>query len=674
MKRLLKNLIVAALVITMTAGSLFSAYAAKQETYISEVKIAYGDEGKAALQAAGYQVAEYNLNDSASKADGEELVSVWMGYKTTLNADEAITDMAVMNMSGDYSFVEYEKVIEDQKDNIAKMLESYITAIKGFREKYAEGSMAAMYAYEILNLYHEDDTGMLLGDFLLSESVTSEQLQTMFLQSNVEVLALVYNVLAIAQAKLGDDSIVKLLSEASMDDDYPKSLATTNRKVYDAIKDIQTDLECFYEVTERVGFDEDAIEAFLSENPENLSDEILYSISEGYAFYNLAKDIDYADSDMTLLGLVSMDIDEITDYELSPLSASLSKGQVAALDKTGLNAILQAEANTAKDYEQLIKDLEENIKEEGVETTASVYYGVDRSLYEPDGIALTTDAAKSSNNASGSSWTEGDTSDDVSGYEDAMRPLLITGIVTGAIGVVYYVSIDIGFYLVDGSGFFSYACDLISRNLMTKGGYIMAAIPIVLGLVCIASLVYYFVFRYKVNSAKYQDKTYEYSRKPRVMVTEETDDDGETFYGYYYAVRDLDDEIADLNGNDTHNPEWNVLYTTKDSRLGEPLTADIVVQNKADMPKGYTAVHSFTKGAEGVKAAYNLNNKTAQSTKSIYMFVKPAATDSANLTGSIFSTTSGIVSLIAAFVIGLAVSGGVAVAVDRRKRKKQVNS
>ncbi len=101
-------------VTTLVSGSTLAASAAQavnagnNKIYIKEMKIAYGNnehEAKNWLSARGYTPVDGNLNKSNST------VTV-MGYKTTTNVNEAITDLAVMPMGNGYSIDAYKDMLD----------------------------------------------------------------------------------------------------------------------------------------------------------------------------------------------------------------------------------------------------------------------------------------------------------------------------------------------------------------------------------------------------------------------------------------------------------------------------------------------------------------------------------------------------------------------------------
>ena len=152
-KRVLKTLCNKALAVTVGAAMMMQAYgptiasAAEDTQYISEVYLSYGKDDASAkkwLEDNGYTVVDQNLNENAEGGGavlsflkiGSEKRSVYLGYQTTTNSDEAITDMRVMNMNGEYSYEAYEKLLEDKKLEINAFIDNVKTALKEYRENY----------------------------------------------------------------------------------------------------------------------------------------------------------------------------------------------------------------------------------------------------------------------------------------------------------------------------------------------------------------------------------------------------------------------------------------------------------------------------------------------------------------------------------------------------------
>ena len=88
-----------ALILTLTfivMVPLQTVGAAEKGKYVSEVYVAYGknaDAAKKVLEDKGYTPVEGNLNEGGK-------TYAMLGYKTTDDPQQAITDLSVMNMNG----------------------------------------------------------------------------------------------------------------------------------------------------------------------------------------------------------------------------------------------------------------------------------------------------------------------------------------------------------------------------------------------------------------------------------------------------------------------------------------------------------------------------------------------------------------------------------------------
>ena len=176
--------------------------------YISEVYLSYGDtddKAKQWLKDNGYEILDQNLNENAEGGVSwlglaSEKRSVYLGYKTTTEKDEAIRDMRAMNMNGSYSYDEYEKVLENRKNEIAAFIGDVKKALAEYRENYKAGAEKAKIAHDKMNLLLDDDSGDgALGDLLLQpikEEMSEEDynkepdkhvdMTTLLMQGNIE--------------------------------------------------------------------------------------------------------------------------------------------------------------------------------------------------------------------------------------------------------------------------------------------------------------------------------------------------------------------------------------------------------------------------------------------------------------------------------------------------------
>ena len=215
---------------------------AKPKTYISDVMVGMGetaDEAKKALTSAGYTVLNNNLNEGGGSSMKTEKF-VYLGYKTTADASEAITDLAVMNMNGGYSFSDYQVLMDKYRDSqIKPFVDGFMTTINEFRENYRsenEGNKAkADYAYSILTHIIEDDADNNMGDLLLNptkeelglsdkayKALSAEEkkktvnLTTALMQGNSDVIFLMEQALAMA-ADTNDTTWLERLSDLGPD-------------------------------------------------------------------------------------------------------------------------------------------------------------------------------------------------------------------------------------------------------------------------------------------------------------------------------------------------------------------------------------------------------------------------------------------------------------------------
>ncbi len=153
MKKLLTAITSAVLCMTMLiiAPTQIVASAADntEKKYISEVKVGMGvtsdqaskellDEGYTILKDDNGNYADLN-KDAGAKSPmkpGPNQKIVYLGYKTTSNAGNAITDLAVMSMEGGYSYEDYEKLMQTHLDTqIKPFVDRFIATLKEYREK-----------------------------------------------------------------------------------------------------------------------------------------------------------------------------------------------------------------------------------------------------------------------------------------------------------------------------------------------------------------------------------------------------------------------------------------------------------------------------------------------------------------------------------------------------------
>ncbi len=191
--KIIKRMLVCTLICAMIATRFscvsfdFSSAETKEETYISEIKLFEAETEKEAEESMKKE--EYlpvkkdgkiiDINKDCGDEAGKEYMPikrvVYMGYKTTTDPDEAITDMAVMNMNGGYSVDDYDKLLKDNMESkIIPFIKGFIATIKEFRENYKSSNkknkIRALNCYKVLNRFTDPDTNGKLGDLFLNKT------------------------------------------------------------------------------------------------------------------------------------------------------------------------------------------------------------------------------------------------------------------------------------------------------------------------------------------------------------------------------------------------------------------------------------------------------------------------------------------------------------------------
>lgn len=186
--KLLSMLLVLVMTVSVFTVSVSAAEDSK-EKYLKDVFIAYGEKKEDAekwLRDNGWEpVADLN-EGKTSNATGFKNAVVVLGIKRTSNPNEAITDMAVMNMKGGYSFDDYESIVKQKKTDIDEFINTFIPVLEEYRTNYngkgsKGGKKRAQMAHDLLNKFFDgepngeyavNDTGKPLGDLFLNKTKT----------------------------------------------------------------------------------------------------------------------------------------------------------------------------------------------------------------------------------------------------------------------------------------------------------------------------------------------------------------------------------------------------------------------------------------------------------------------------------------------------------------------
>jgi uncharacterized protein YoxC len=440
-----------------------SADTAKAATlYISEVKVGMGETANEAgkeLEEEGYTILKdssgnyADLNEEAGSKSalkrGANDKIVYLGYKTTEDPGEAITDLAVMNMEGGFSIEDYNILMNNQMESVIKpFTERFISTLNEYRENYNKpenslGHIRADYMRRMLNRMTDDDTGgQPIGDLLLNKtryemkeeeynSLSDEEknkhadILTMLMQANGQATLSIETLLTKATDP-GDDTWIDRFRETTTEDlitrikEEDPSLTTRgdvmaalDRRYYDIASGLLKKWRAFnndvtdYEekvdyladsVDDTTEMIEDIKDIDIIEASEDEREELIEANADAtkqmkdaqkVAVTAYLETIEYGDG--TLLDFFSQDYSEVSGTEgirkLYPIADALTAGQIAGLEFLSFDDLF-ALALADKDTYKDVNNMAEDVK------TASVYEGVDRGIYEQGGVALTNDALR----------------------------------------------------------------------------------------------------------------------------------------------------------------------------------------------------------------------------------------------------------------------------------------
>ncbi len=426
LKKSLSAIISIILVLSLCLGTWSVAFAASSgKKYVKEVILSYGntaDEAKQWLTDNGYEIVDSNLNDGADDTFSTKR-AVYLGYKTTDKASEAITDMKVMNMKGGYSIQDYQMLLSEQKDNLKVFFDNFKVAVQEYRNNYAAGQERAIAAHDLLNMLYDDDTKQNLGDLLLNrvreeytdgeynalsvdEQAKVGNMTTILMQGNADAILAMEQIIATATDESETPWTNRYQEAKTYDEMLEELMNNENLTVNDAEKEVISK------------YDDDAkkiavnFENYKNYILENTIDEIsLASSAEEIEAYQKAhEDFVYADwcavatqceilktlknDDVSLYDLIfSGDYDTVNDdrYMLYPLVSVLSSGQRACLDFLSFYQLVCLGINDDSTTKATMKQFNITSNEDG--NSISVYNGVDRTVYGED-VALTGDAYK----------------------------------------------------------------------------------------------------------------------------------------------------------------------------------------------------------------------------------------------------------------------------------------
>ena len=705
MKKRTKLLSLILAVLLLVLAFPVTAFAAPRETYLKDLRISTAPSSSSAAAAKkwltdnGYTVIDANLNEKSGRD------YVYVGYITTTDPDEAITDISLMQMDGGYSFSEYEKMVEKKRAEIDSIIDSFAESITEARANYAAGSKGALAAYNIFSYFNEDDSGKTLAELFFGESAPDKAtLNKIFLQGNSTISDVIYGGLALACTDYDTaDSWLTKLAGKNPYGEYDDLLY--NDIAYYAFESFAEINEALREYIDHIKPTVDSIVIEEGTSLEDANDMVPTEYAQEMMLYDTLASYTY--NGKPLLDFFLQDPDEIDLDEFYPLLDSMTTGQRAILKFVGLRSLISfadGDDEGVQYYEDMILSVFYDMDLTG---GISVYFGVDRSLFD-GGVALTTASLRKSASTGDNSWYSESNLDpavsialrSIQGVaamtmlampiwkkaamnvaraeatvvrESTLQSLkelhnmvglkknpdkiyskLLSGKIDNpsqrAVAVTITEQADEA-----GKAAFKAAKVKITTVARTVMG-IAAGIMLIAEGIAIGMKVYKY----------YNDR--EYTDIPRIMV-DEVLTDTDSYYVNYYAVKDQTGESGDLNA--WNAKKWNALYTTTDKRAGDPIIASsftVQVKNSVFPSDDHGAVHYF-----GETAAANVNRYQFKSTApAIYVFYK--RDHSLSLTASTF--TGGEIVMYTGFGLigGIAIGSVGAIGAGKLKKKKEADA
>ncbi len=426
-KKMLRRTIGLFLAVATAVTTCTSAMAASSKaTYIKDVVISYGDteeEAKNWLTENGYEILDNNLNEGA-----DDLISskraVYLGYTTTNDAEEAITDMRLMNMQGGYSVQDYQIMLEEQKTNIRSFLDKFLIAVNEYRANYNAGQQRAVAAHDMLNLLYDDDTQQYMGDLLLNkvkEEYSDEEwsalsddakskigdMTTILMQGNSNAVLAIQQLIAMSTDS-NDNTWIERYESAKTYDEMLEELMDGDGLT---INEAESQLASEYDEDAKILADKlESYKTFL-DSYTNTDPELTIASSQETidAYQEAHEDFDYTNwlaagtqyellytmtnDDISLLDLFTgddYDVQEADRYLLYPLVSVLTDAQRACLDLMSLYQIVAWGINDDNSTKEAMAQMDLSAFKE---QDNSIYDGVDRTIFSDD-VALTNEALR----------------------------------------------------------------------------------------------------------------------------------------------------------------------------------------------------------------------------------------------------------------------------------------
>ena len=432
MKKAFKSIVSFVLIVSMLLCATVPALAAgAKEEYISELRLVYADDYDEAKQIlADSEFRNYKLLNENLNKDSDE-IGVWLAYKTTTDIEDAITDLAVMQMGGGYKEGNYEQMILESYAEYVAMGETYLQAIEYFINAYDAGDFLANSAYRQLNFYTvitQEDVrieipyfeGELLGD-IFYDGIDARDLATMFFEGNSYALTNIRSLIAMGVSYNEDGkTYLEKVKEAA-------AAMNQNANVFDG-EDYDTLAETVALAVS--GLRDTLNKLALVEDELDYTDDVFTDNEIWYmgvkAIADMMRDINYLNGKTLYDFFMTYDYGKDGKTALYPLIAALNEGQTAMVKVGHYYDVIRYSVMTVD--EGYINREIAAMEEIYAENPFNIYTGVDRTIYKGT-FALTTAADRAD------AYSEVDMMAEFLGTEEGRNAYELS-IATGTLGLV----------------------------------------------------------------------------------------------------------------------------------------------------------------------------------------------------------------------------------------------
>ncbi|MEG1718936.1 MAG: hypothetical protein RR306_01295, partial [Clostridia bacterium] len=612
------------------------------QSYVSDIRIAtdyyYPKNAQKALLNMGYQFLDVNLNDGTYEG------YVYLGYKTTLNKEDAITDISLMDMEGGFSRMNYRESAEAGAKNVGEIAADMLVMCKEFSDNFSEGSLPALLAYQSLNTLYVPEGKVLLGDFLKDTKRTKYDLHEMILLCNSSIISCIYTYLVLgtqsptlrytvdkdfnllqkippekdSDVKSWVQALEEELTNGEVLDDRPDLYDVKASKILGPIRDFSKNLKRSVEAKKANELKKPKEDS--QESKEEFSDKIDEVIAGKsldantseeplplyYACYELLEN--YPNVANLLLKA-----DDLKTTDLYKMVKALTPGQFNSVHMSTMLSIVPSAFMDEKAYNEGVKKLEDIEKEIEFDKTyegkkMSVYTGVNMTAYGEE-VGITNEANRYMS-------SKGDYDKITHEVTDAIRKILnleiaISGVVGGIVLLVSVMFPVTGFIASwVGATALAASCGSLATALSASAVFsFVNAFTIVIGVVLLLMLLATYIYDWVTDAVHY-------TSIPKKMF-----DIKDSTTLEYNVVLDQNGNPADVNNK--QGSKWNALYVTKDKDAGSPIKSNSFEEDPflcklgdGTTPVGYEPVTFF-----GEKVAANMNrNAYYDDVGGIYLF------------------------------------------------------